>query len=328
MKGGIDLGGTKILAVVVDESHAVVGEARRPTPATAGPKVVAEHMAEALSEAAAEAGAEPAALAGIGIGAPGAVDAEAGTVASSGNISGWQAPFPLASAISDALGPPVFLGNDVGVAVLGEARLGSCRPYHSFLGVWWGTGVGGGVVLDGKRWVGRGKAGEFGHMVIRKNGAVCPCGRRGCVEAYAGRRAMELRARKRAAKGEKTELFKIMEKRGVERLASGVWARALKKGDRMAVSLVDRGVEAIACGAASVVNLLDLEAVVIGGGLGTRLGQPFADRISEAMLPHLFVRERPPAVHTAALGDYAGAVGATLLVPKETRAKRAVAAVS
>jgi glucokinase len=312
--GGIDLGGTKILAVVVDDEFEVRGESRRPTPLDGGPAKVAEHMAEALAEAAAAAGADPAELTGIGVGAPGAVDPRAGTVAHSGNIPGWEGPFPLVQAISERLGPPVFLGNDVGVAVEGEHHCGAGKPYRSWLGVWWGTGVGGGVILDGKRWTGRGAAGEIGHTIVKLGGRK-EDGRplAGTVEAYAGRRALELRARKLAARGRKTDLFRIMEKRGVERLTSGVWARALRREDKLAVELIDDAVRAIAAGAASVVNLLDLEAVIVGGGLGSRLGQPYADRIAEAMRPHLFQPEKPPAVLASALGDYAGAVGASVL---------------
>ena len=99
-----------------------------------------------------------------------------------------------------------------------------------------------------------------------------------------------------------------------DRLTSGVWERALEDDDKLATALVGRAVAALGAGIASVINLLDLEAVVIGGGLGTRLGQEYADRIADAMTPHLFVRERPPAVQTAALGDFGGAIGAALLV--------------
>src|SRR5262249_21145723 len=102
---------------------------------------------------------------------------------------------------------------------------------RSFLGVWWGTGVGGGVLIDGVRWLGRGAAGEIGHMVVKLDGARCPCGRRGCVEAYAGRRAMERTARKRVARGARTQLFRIMEKKGRTQLASGVIAKALERDD-------------------------------------------------------------------------------------------------
>jgi glucokinase len=134
------------------------------------------------------------------------------------------------------------------------------------------------------------------------------------MEAYAGRGAMEKKARELADKGEKTVLFEIMEERGRDRLASGVWDRALKRDDPMAIHLIDRAVEALGAGIASAINLLDVGTVVIGGGLGTRLGEPYVQRIAEAMKPHLFVDERPPEVKLAELGDLGGAIGATLLL--------------
>src|SRR5207247_8429037 len=132
-----------------------------------------------------------------------------------------------------------------------DFALGAGRPYSSVLGVFWGTGVGGGVILDGKPWVGRGAAGEFGHMVIKQNGARCPCGRRGCVEAYAGRAAMEARARRAVEKGQKTQLFTLMEKAGRNRLTSGVWARALGRRDPLATHPVGRAGAALAAGSAA-----------------------------------------------------------------------------
>jgi glucokinase len=315
VRGGIDLGGTKIQAVVVDEEAKVLGQSRRPTPQKGGPPTIAEEIEATMREAVADAGVETADLAGVGIGSPGVIDTSAGTVAHARNLSDWEAPFPLAATLSDALGPPVYLDNDVHVAVAGEFHLGAGKPYSSLLGVWWGTGVGGGLILDGEPWLGRGAAGEIGHMVVRRGGARCTCGRRGCLEAYAGRAAMEIKARELVKEGEKTKLFDIMEKRDRTRLMSGIWARALEHGDHLAIKLIDRAVEALGAGVASVINLLDLEAVVIGGGLGTRLGEPYAKRIAEAMSPHLFVSERPPAVMTSALGDPGGAIGATLLVP-------------
>jgi len=312
--GGIDLGGTKIQAAVVDSAHELLGQARRETPASGGPEAVAEAMAAALSEAAEGAGVETDHLVGVGVGSPGTVDAAAGTVASAANLPDWHEPFPLARRLEEALGTKVALGNDVQVAVDAEFALGAGRDHESLLGVFWGTGVGGGLVLEGRPWLGRGAGAEFGHMVIKRGGARCPCGRRGCVEAYAGRGAMEARARKLVARGEKTALFEIMEERGRTRLRSGIWARALKRDDAMAHALVDRAVKALGAGIASAVNLLDIGAVVIGGGLGTRLGEPYVERIREAMQPHLFVDENPPEVALAALGDLGGAVGATLLV--------------
>jgi glucokinase len=182
------------------------------------------------------------------------------------------------------------------------------------LGVFWGTGVGGGIVLDGQEWHGRGGAGEIGHMVVKKNGARCPCGRLGCMEAYAGRRAMEAEARKRHDDGEKTILFKLMEERGRDRLTAGIWERALREGDKLATHLVDRAYSALGAGVASALNLLDVEAVVLGGGMGTKLGEPAREQLEREMQPHLFHDDRPPAVVLAGLGDLGGALGAALLV--------------
>jgi glucokinase len=253
------------------------------------------------------------------VGAPGAADPLAGTLAHAGNLPGWEKPYPLSARLSEEVGAPVLLGNDVGVAVDAEYHLGAGQPYRSLLGVWWGTGVGGGVILDGVHWVGRGAAGEFGHMVVRLGGKPEPNGLVGTVEAYAGRAAMEAGARRAVKKGAKTTLFEIMEKKERTRLSSGVWAAALEKGDPLAAKLIGRAVEVLGAGIASAVNLLDLEAVVIGGGLGSRLGAPYVDRIAMAMRSHLFVKERPPAVHVAKLGDLGGAIGAALLAEKRSQ---------
>jgi glucokinase len=314
MRGGIDLGGTKIQAVIVDDDHAVRGEARLPTPTTGGPGDVAKSMVDAIGEAASAAEVKTAELDGVGVGSPGDVDGEKGTVTSARNLPDWEGSFPLADELGKALGTRVALGNDVQVATDAEALLGAGKPYPSLLGVFWGTGVGGGIVLDGKPWIGRGAAGEIGHVVVKRDGAKCTCGRRGCMEAYAGRGSMEIRARARQKKGDKTVLFEIMKERGRDRLTSGVWARALDRGDDLATELMDEAIEALGAGVASVQNVLDVEAIVIGGGLGIRLGEPYANRILEAMRPHLFVDGDPPAVTVAALGDLGGAIGASLLV--------------
>jgi len=318
LRGGIDLGGTKIEAIVVDGDHKLLGQARRATPTSGGPQAVANEIAGAIGDAAKLASVDVNRLSGIGIGTPGAVDAQAGTVTSAKNLPGCEGVVPLAELVQSATGVGVRLGNDVGVALDAEARLGAGRDLASFVGVFWGTGIGGGVILHGKRWLGRGAAGELGHMVVKMDGAICPCGRRGCVEAYAGRRALEARARKEHAEGRKTKLFKAMEKKGLERMTSSVWAHALEHDDELAHELIDRAVDALATGIASTVNLLDVEGVVIGGGLGTRLGDEYAQRIRDAMRPHLFVPEREPVVRVAELGDLSGALGASLLVLDRT----------
>jgi glucokinase len=315
MRGGIDLGGTKIQAVVVNESAEVLGDARRPTPKDGGVEGVARAMSATLAEALQSASVDGNELAGVGVGSPGTIDAGAGTVANAMNVvPEWKNAYPLGPTVAELTGAPVSLGNDVQVATAAEFRLGAGEPYRSLLGVFWGTGVGGGLILDGKPWVGRGAGGEIGHMVVRRGGARCTCGRIGCMEAYAGRRAMELHARHlHDDRGRHTDLFRIMHKHDRTQLSSGIWERALKEGDELAHHLIDRAVAALGAGIASAVNLLDVEAVVIGGGMGIRLGQPYVDRIVEAMHPHLFVDDRPPDVHLAQLGDLGGAIGAALL---------------
>jgi glucokinase len=321
VRGGLDLGGTKIQAVVCDDQHHVIGQSRRATPQEGGPQDVVKELAGALEEAVDDAGVAMSGLEGVGVGSPGSIDAQAGTVGEASNLPDFIDPYPVAGALGERLGVRATLGNDVSVAVNAEFELGAARDADSLLGVFWGTGVGGGLVLDGKQWVGRGAAGEIGHMVIKRGGALCPCGRHGCMEAYAGRGAMETHARELVDGGEKTVLFEIMEERGRDRLASGIWARALKREDAMAEQLIDRAVKAIAAAAASAINLLDIGTVVIGGGLGTRLGEPYVRKIDEAMQPHLFVRERAPEVKLAALGDLGGAIGAALLAqPASVRA--------
>jgi glucokinase len=321
-RGGVDLGGTKIEVVVVNVRNNVLGSARRPTPTAGQPSDVAAAIIEATREACDAAGLEPAALRGLGVGSPGVVDEDTGTVSSARNLPGWEGTFELGATLAHELGTKVFVGNDVQVATEAEFHLGAGRPYNSLLGVFWGTGVGGGLILNGKSWLGRGGAGEIGHMVVKIDGARCTCGRRGCMEAYAGRAAMELRARRRLEKGQHTDLFQIMEERGRTRLTSAIWAHALERGDKLTIEILDEAVGALGAGIASAVNLLDVEAVILGGGLGVRFGEPFAKRIAEAMQPHLFHDEHPPELLVASLGDRGGAIGAALLAQRGLRTSR------
>ncbi len=314
-RAGIDLGGTKIEAVVVDAKHQVLGQARQPTPTVGGPPDVVAAMAATLEQAAEAAGTATGSLLGVGVGAPGPTDSKTGELLQATNLPDWDSPYPLGPELSGKVGAPVLLGNDVGVAVAAEFELGAGADEDSLLGVWWGTGVGGGLYLGGEPWFGRGAAGEIGHMVVALGGRKEPSGLRlrGTMEAYAGRAAMEARARQLVEKGHRTRLFAIMEEKGKVRLASGVWAKALREGDPVAVALIDDAIKAIAAAAAATVNLLDIGLVVIGGGLGSRLGQPYADRIAEAMRPHLLQPDKAPRTVVAELGDLGGAIGAALL---------------
>lgn len=312
--GGIDLGGTKIQTIVMrGEDHVVLGQARRPTPREGGPPAVIDALVACMSEAAGAAHFDVAHLDGVGVGVPGEVDLAAGTLARATNLPDWERPVPLVATLSERLGTSTKLGNDVSVAAQAELLLGAGQGASSLLGVFWGTGVGGGVALDGKLWHGRGDAGEIGHTVVKQGGARCMCGRRGCMEAYAGRRAMEAKAERLVQKGYHTKLFEIMRERKRQTLSSGVWAHALAHEDKLAQRLIERAVKALGSGIASAVNLLDVEMVLLGGGLGTRFGEPMLERIASAMKPHLFKDEHPPVLRLAGLGDLGGALGAALL---------------
>jgi glucokinase len=315
MRAGIDLGGTKIQAVVIDEADSVVGQARLSTPSHGGPADVVGAISEAIEDAAKAAEVAADTLTGVGVGSPGSVDEASGTVANARNLPNWTQPFPLGETLAGRFGVPVRVGNDVGTAVEGEAELGAGRPFRTFLGLWWGTGVGGAIIVDRQRWRGRGSAGEIGHMVVKLGGAKCTCGRRGCLEAYAGRAAMERRARRAVKRGTKTRLFALMEKHGHDQLTSSVWQHALDEHDPFAERSIERAIRALGAGVASALNLVDVEAVVIGGGLGTRLGESAVARIREAMLPHLFASERPPELRLSELGDLGGAMAAARLIP-------------
>jgi glucokinase len=328
--GGIDLGGTKIQAVVRGRRSAVLGQARVPTPRDGDPKAVIDAVGTALEAACVAAGCEPASLEGVGVGAPGPIDPERGVLEEAPNVAGFDRPFPLAARIAKRTGVSrVVLGNDVTVAITAEYALGAGRGRDSVLGVWVGTGIGGGLILHGRPWAGRGAAGEIGHTVIKRGGARCFCGRQGCLEAYAGRKAMEARARHEFEQGRHTDLFQIQKDKGRPVLTSGVWAEAVSRGDGLAMDLVERQVRALGVGIGSVQNLLDVELVIIGGGMGDRFGAPYIARIVEEMRPHLLQADNPPKVVGTELGDLGGALGASLLVePVRTRASARKASAS
>lgn len=311
---GVDVGGTSIKSVVLASSGSVLGADRRPTPRRFGPDEVPVAVAASVHAAVASAGCDPADVRAVGIGCPGQVDQEAGTVGNAATLPDWPPTFPLAAVVAEHVGRPVFLDNDVRLAVAAEVTAESGRSFPSFLGVVLGTGVGAGLVLDGEIWEGRGNAGEFGHMVVEfgPDARPCTCGRTGCVEAYAGRAAMEQAARQQVQEGRETLLFDVMEFRGKDRLTSSVWREAVEAGDPLALELLTAAQQALGAALGSTVNLLDLDGIVLGGGLALALGDRFRASVAEAMSTHVLAAE-VPEVRLTALGDVAGAVGAARL---------------
>ena len=305
---GVDLGGTKIQTVAM-RSRRRVGEARSQTPRTSADDVVA-----AVLDSIRATGVPAQEIGAVGIGSPGEIDPRTGAVTQARNLVGFEGRIELGELVSKSLsGVRVRVDNDVRSALWGEYRLGAGRPFKNLLGVFVGTGVGGGLIIKGRLHQGRGAAGEIGHVVVKPGGRQCGCGRRGCLEAYAGRGQMEVHARKLVRKGRKTVLFELMKKRQRDRMTSGVIAEALEAKDRLAEELIEDAVAALGVGVASAQNLFDAEAVIVGGGLGDRLGAPFVERIKAAMQPHLFSSDHPPEVLTTELGDLAGAIGAALV---------------
>jgi glucokinase len=310
---GVDLGGTKIQTVVL-KNHQVVGNTRIETPRTGADDVLAA-IAESVKSSLRDAEEPLSELTATGVGFPGTIDESDGSVSNSPNVPGFESqPVPLVAGLSTALGGvAVHVDNDVRVAVRGEWKRGAGRPYRDLLGVFVGTGVGGGLVLEGHLRVGRGAAGEIGHTTVKDGGRLCSCGKHGHLESYAGRASMEATARRWQAEGRKTRLFHIMEKKGRDRVTSGVIFEALLEHDHVTMELIDDAVWALGIALANAANLLDLEAIIIGGGLGDRLGGPFVGRVAEAAAPLLHVPERPPRFLPTELGDLSGAVGAAVL---------------
>lgn len=315
---GIDLGGTNIYALVLDGDE-VLGSTKRSTPADGDPEALVKELRKAARKTAETAGVELESVEAVGVGVPGVV--RDGTIDGGPNVQGVRDRFPLAAELAAELERPVSVLNDVTAAAIGEHRLGAGQGADNLLTVFAGTGIGGGLVLEGRPFEGpNGAAGEFGHMIVREGGAMCGCGRRGCVEAYAGRRSMEVAAQRALDGGRTTRLFALAEEKGKDRVTSGVFKAALDEEDRLVSDLLDDAVHALATGIASVVNLLDLEVVVLGGGLADKLGEPFRASIDRVMQPLLFLQ--PPEVRlvSAALGDEGGAIGAAVVAKEQATA--------
>lgn len=310
---GVDLGGTKIQTIVV-RGRKIVGSARVPTPQTGAADIVGA-IVQTVRDSAALAGLKASELTAVGVGSPGDIDPAIGTVASSPNLPGFrEGPVKLGPQIARRLRVPVTVDNDVRVAMLGELKRGNARGYKNVLGVFVGTGVGGGLVLSGRMQHGKGAAGEIGHATVKDGGRTCSCGRKGHLESYAGRARIEAAARKRQKAGEKTILFKLMKEHGKPRVTSGTIARAMEHGDAVTVQLVDEAVWALGIALASAHSTLDLEAIVLGGGLGDRLGEPFIDRVAEALTGRLKDPGGAPKLLPTELQDLSGATGAAVLV--------------
>ena len=310
---GVDLGGTSFIAVISDRKGRVLGSSDCVTIPNAKPEDTIDSIAHHIREAAKDASVKMSKIDGIGIGAAGAVDPKRGVVVRAPNL-GWS-DVPLAKLLSKRLGPDVILGNDVQVAIIGEHSYGAAKGTKRAVGVWIGTGIGGGLIVDGEIDRGfRGAAGEIGHMVIKEDGPICGCGRRGCVEALASRSAMERDVRA----SPKSAVLKIMKERGKDRMTSSVIERALDAGDPVMKEVLARAQHYLGLLTGNIVNMFDPEMVVIGGGIAQRLKKKFVAPIAEIARTR-FLRPDPKKeirIEHATLGDYSGALGACALAER------------
>ena len=309
---GIDLGGTKILTAVVSADNRLLGRAKMPTPAQEGAAAIVRTIVDSVDSALADARLARSDLAAAGVGSPGPLDVETGTILFSANLN--VRGLPLGPELSQTLGCPVLVQNDVRVGGYGEFRIGAGVGYRSLIAAFVGTGIGGCVVQDGRVVTGAtGNAGEIGHIIVKAGGPVCGCGARGCMEALASRTAITRRVSKAIRKGLPTLLSdRVSRKTG--RLKSGDLADAVAAGDHVAVKEVRRAAKYLGLGLGSLINVLGPEIVIIGGGVAGALGEPWIELVRDAARGQALVdlSGMIPIV-SAGLGDDAGVLGAALM---------------
>lgn len=308
---GIDLGGTKILAGVIDRQDRVIGRAKVATPAREGARAILAALVACAREDLDAAGATIHQLTGIGLGSPGPLDTERGIILSSANLNVHE--FAVGPELARELGRPVVVQNDVRVGGFGEFRLGAGRGHRNILAAFVGTGIGGCVIFGGQVVQGAtGNAGEVGHIVLKAGGPRCGCGRRGCLEALASKTAITRRLVKAIRKGLPTAMHSKIKSKS-DKLKSKDLAAAFQAGDPVVVREVGRAAQYLGLGLGSLVNALGPEVVIVGGGVTAALGAPYLDLVRDAARSQILV---DPAglirIEPAALGDDAGILGAAL----------------
>ncbi len=314
---GIDLGGTKTLAAVVDVSTGeVLSSERKPTRAEKGQEYVSQHVIN-LSTAALESAKLPtgAKIIGVGIGAAGQIDRKNGVIVDAPNLG--VKDMPMADILGKQFGKPVAVGNDVEVAALGEYLYGSGRGYATFVVMFVGTGIGSGIVQNGRLYAGlTGTAGEVGHMTIQAGGRICPCGSRGCLEAYASRTAITKAIMAEIHHGRTSVLAEEAElqlKEGETIIRSGLLASALNRGDALVNEIVTEAADFLGYGLASVMNFYNPECIILGGGVIEAIDLLFERAVHRARITALADPGRKTKIIRAKLGDFSGVVGAACL---------------
>ena len=305
---GVDLGGTKILVLIADRNGAVLATERVATLATQGPEAVISRIVEAVRAACAGAGVEPAALAGIGVSAPGPIDAEAGAITDPPNLPGWH-NVPLARLLHERLGARTVLENDANCGAVGEHQFGAGRGYRHLLFVTISTGIGGGIVIDNELYAGAsGAAGEVGHIGVSVNGPSCGAGHVGCLEAFASGTAIARRAAEEIAAGALPRTARLAEHNPP--LSAETVYMAAQQGEAEASGIIREAGRYLGIGLASMINAFNPQAIVLGGGL-TNMGDDLLGPAIETARTRSFAQSfMDVRIVEGELGERAAALGA------------------
>lgn len=309
---GIDLGGTNIAAALVNELNEIVLKKSIKTSMLKGFDGLCEDMADLCHLIIAESAIGLDLIESVGIGCPGMIDESTGDIVFSNNLDLYHSP--LVKRMEDLIGRPVFAANDANAAALGEYVAGSGREVKSMIAITLGTGVGSGIIMEGKICGGFNySGGELGHMVINYKGRSCTCGRKGCLETYASATGLIQSAKEKMALLKDSQIWVLVE--GDEDAVTGkVVFEAFKKGDQAAIEVVEEYIEILSIGLANVVNALQPEVIVIGGGISHQ-GQWLMDALQIKVDQQVFGRfgSKQTSIRVARLGNDAGIIGAALL---------------
>lgn len=308
---GIDLGGTNIVAAVVDENFKIIGRAARPTNLPQTAEQIADAMAAVSREAIENSGVDFAKIEAVGVGAPGAINSETGVIFYSCNLEFYNVP--MGEMLCQRLGLPVFLENDANAAALGEFVAGAGKGVNDMIAITLGTGVGGGIILDNKIYTGfNHAAGELGHVVIEKGGRHCNCGRDGCLEAYASATGLIQTAREEMEKDKESKMWEIAG--SLDKVNGKTAFDAALVGDKAALKVVDMYISHLATGVANFVNIFQPEVICIGGGISGQ-GETLLKPLREQVLKESYTRgsHKQTKIVTASLGNDAGLIGAAMI---------------
>lgn len=309
---GVDLGGTNIATGVIDENYKIIGRGKVKTRAPRPAEEIFVSIKEAADMAVADAGISYDEISSIGIGTPGSVNKDTGDIEFSNNLKFHNVP--AKKMLENIFGKPVFLENDANAAALGEAVAGCGNGVKDFIAVTLGTGVGSGIIIDGK--IHRGSnfcGGEMGHMVINVDGIPCNCGRKGCWEKYASATALVSQAVE-AMEGNKDSLLWKTCEGDLNKVDGRSIFAALDMGDEVAKAVVDRYLYYVAVGIANIINALQPEIICVGGGIsgqGEKILKPIREIIKNER--YSVYANKQAAIVPAALGNDAGIIGAALL---------------